>query len=87
VAVNAAISRKQGRWWSCQLCLIISLGLASLKGWRGRGEFARDEAHINCIEGFWGYAKSRMAKFRSMSIRIFYLHLKECEFRFNHRHE
>jgi len=53
----------------------------------GRGEFARGEAHINGIEGFWGYAKSRLAKFRGMSKRTFYLHLKECEFRFNHRRE
>jgi len=53
----------------------------------GRGEFARGEAHINGIEGFWGYAKTRLAKFRGMSKRTFYLHLKECEFRFNHRHE
>jgi len=51
------------------------------------GEFARGEAHINGIEGFWGYAKSRLAKFRGMRQRTFYLHLKECEFRFNHRHE
>jgi len=53
----------------------------------GRGEFARGEAHINGIEGFWGYAKTRLAKFRGMSKHTFYLHLKECEFRFNHRRE
>jgi len=53
----------------------------------GRGEFARGEAHINGIEGFWGYAKSRLAKFRGMNKHTFYLHLKECEFRFNHRHD
>ena len=53
----------------------------------GRGEWARDQAHINGIEGFWGYAKSRLSKFRGMSKRTFYLHLKECEFRFNHRHD
>jgi len=51
------------------------------------GERARDEAHINGIEGFWGYAKSRLAKFHGMNRHTFYLHLKECEFRFNHRHE
>jgi len=53
----------------------------------GRGEFARGEAHINGIEGFWGYSKSRLTKFRGMSKHTFYLHLKECEFRFNHRHD
>lgn len=29
----------------------------------------RGEAHINGIEGFWGYAKSRLAKFRGMRKR------------------
>jgi len=53
----------------------------------GRAEWARGEAHINGIEGFWGYAKSRPSKFRGMSKRTFYLHLKESGFRFNHRHD
>ena len=52
-----------------------------------RDEFARGTAHINGIEGFWGMAKTRLAKFRGMSRSTFYLHLKECEFRFNHRNE
>jgi transposase-like protein len=50
-------------------------------------EFARGAAHINGIEGFWGMAKTRLVKFRGMSRSTFYLHLKECEFRFNHRDE
>ena len=54
---------------------------------RKRQTRARDEAHINGIEGFWDYAKSRLSKFRGMNKRTFYLHLKECEFRFNHRHD
>ncbi len=41
--------------------------------------------HINGIEGFWGYAKTRLSRFRGMNPNTFYLHLKECEFRFNHR--
>lgn len=45
-----------------------------------RGEFVRGVNHINGIEGFWGFAKMRMVKFRSMSRSTFYLHLKECEF-------
>ncbi len=43
--------------------------------------------HINGIEGFWGYAKTRLARFRGMHPSTFYLHLKECEFRFNHRRQ
>jgi len=51
-----------------------------------RNEFGRGAVHINGIEGFWGFAKSRLAQFRGMNKKTFYLHLKECEFRFNHRH-
>ena len=50
-------------------------------------EFARGSAHINGIEGFWGMAKTRLVKSRGMSRSTFYLHLKECESRFNHRAE
>ena len=51
----------------------------------GKNEFARGHNHINGIEGFWGVAKTRLAKFRGMSRQTFYLHLKECEFRYNYR--
>jgi transposase-like protein len=44
-------------------------------------------AHINGIEGFRGMAKTRLVKSRGMNRSTFYLHLKECEFRFNHRAE
>ncbi len=53
----------------------------------GQNEFARGRSHINGIENFWGLAKVRLAKYRGMHPSTFYLHLKECEFRFNHRHE
>lgn len=51
----------------------------------GKDEFVRGRAHVNGIEGFWGYAKTRLVRFRGINKRTFYLHLKECEFRFNHR--
>ena len=51
----------------------------------GRNEFAKGKTHINGIEGFWGFAKARLARFRGMRKATFYLHLKECEFRFNSR--
>tara|TARA_B000000460_G_scaffold226175_1_gene180919 strand:- start:37 stop:717 length:681 start_codon:yes stop_codon:yes gene_type:complete len=53
----------------------------------GNNEFANSKSHINGIENFWGIAKMRLAKFRGLSKFTFYLHLKECEFRFNHRGE
>ena len=39
--------------------------------------------HINGIENFWGFSKQRLAKFHGLSRQTFYLHLKECEFRYN----
>jgi len=51
------------------------------------GQFAIGTNHINGIEGFWGFAKVRLTKFRGLSKNSFYFHLKECEFRFNYRNE
>ncbi len=53
----------------------------------GDNEFADGRKHINGIENFWGLAKTRLSKFRGIHKETFYLHLKECEFRFNYRHE
>ena len=43
--------------------------------------------HINGIESFWSWAKHRLARFHGIPKHTFYLHLKESEFRFNHRHQ
>jgi transposase-like protein len=53
----------------------------------GENEFANLHSHINGIESFCGYAKTRLVRFRGMQKHTFYFHLKECEFRFNHRNE
>ena len=50
-----------------------------------KNEFAKGRNHINGIEGFWVHAKTRLFRFRGMAPSTFNLHLKECEFRFNHR--
>ena len=50
-------------------------------------EFVKGNSHINGIESFWGYAKGRMAKFKGVHWHTFYLHLKETEYRFNHRRD
>jgi transposase-like protein len=53
----------------------------------GSNEFAKGTNHVDGIESFWSYAKRRLAKFNGVAKRTFALHLKECEFRFNHRHD
>ena len=42
---------------------------------------------MNGIENFWGVVKARLYKFKGRNKETFYLHLKECEFRFNNRHK
>ncbi len=53
----------------------------------GKNEFARGNSHINGIESFWRYAKTRLVKFKGMNKNMFKYHLKECEFRFNNREQ
>ena len=50
-------------------------------------EFTRGKNHVNGIESFWGYTKTRMTKLRGIRKNKFLLHLKESEFRWNHRKE
>ena len=50
-----------------------------------KDEFVRGKSHVNGIESFWSFAKRRMAKFNGLAGDKFNLHLKESEFRWNHR--
>jgi transposase len=51
----------------------------------GVNEFATGHKHINGIENFWGLCKVRLSKYRGIHKHKFYLHIKECEFRYNNR--
>ncbi len=51
----------------------------------GENEFATKTCLINGIESFWGYAKTRLMRFRGLAKHTFYLRLKQREFRFNLR--
>jgi transposase len=46
------------------------------------GKLASDD-----ISGFWGLTRSRLMKFRGLNRNTLYLHIKECEFRYNYRNE
>lgn len=50
-----------------------------------KNEFSRGKNHVNGIESFWSYAKNRLNKFNGLKSDKFILHLKETEYRFNHR--
>jgi len=51
-----------------------------------KDELVRGKSHVNGIESFWSFAKRRLAQFNGLREEMFYLHLKESEFRFNNRH-
>src|SRR4028119_671854 len=53
----------------------------------GSNEFVVGAHHINGIESFWSFAKRRLQKFNGVPPHTFYLHLKECEWRFNNRND
>jgi transposase len=66
------------------------LVLDGFKHYRVRHEkafVARNRNHINGIENFWGYAKTKMKRYYGIDRKHFYLYLKEMEFRFNHRQQ
>jgi len=50
-------------------------------------QFARGKNHVNGIESFWSFTKLRLAKLRGIRAEYFFLHLKESEWRWNHRHD
>lgn len=45
----------------------------------------RKGQHANTIESFWSFASRRLAQFNGIHHTVIRLHLKECEFRWNHR--
>ena len=72
--------------WSAYDGLILN-GYDHYRVCHRQNEFARGKSHVNGIESFWSFAKRRLAKFNGLAGKYFVLHLKECEFRFNHRCE
>ncbi len=51
------------------------------------GEDKGRAVDVKSCDLFWGYAKSRLLKFNGISKSTLYFHIKECEFRYNHRGE
>ena len=51
----------------------------------GKNGHANGDKDLSGIRTFRSYARRRLAKFRGVPGSTFYLHLKECEFRFNCR--
>lgn len=71
--------------WKAYDGLILN-GYDHYRIFHSENEFARGKNHVNGIESFWSFAKRRLSKFNGLKDHTFFLHIKECEFRFNHRH-
>jgi len=68
-------------------------GLIDIKNFKhyrvyhSKDEFVRGKSHINGIESFWSFCKRRMRKQNGVRKAKFLVHLKECEWRWNHRND
>lgn len=51
------------------------------------GNHGENGKQLDDVDGFWGLTKHRLAKFKGLNRNTAYLHLKECEFRYNYRSE
>lgn len=72
--------------WKSYDGLVLN-GYRHYRIYHSKDEFARGKNHINGIESFWSFTKRRLSKFNGIRKDKFILHLKESEFRWNHRQE
>ncbi len=72
--------------WMAYDGLVLN-GYEHYRVFHSENEFARGKSHVNGIENFWSFAKRRLAKFNGCASAAFVLHLKECEWRYNHRND
>ena len=70
--------------WKAYDGLILN-GYNHYRVYHSHNEFVRGKNHVNGIESFWSFCKRRLSKFNGLTPEKFLLHLKESEFRFNHR--
>jgi len=70
--------------WKSYDGLILN-GYKHKRVFHSKDEFVRGKSHVNGIESFWSYTKRRLAKFNGVKREYFLLHLKESEYRWNHR--
>ena len=69
--------------WKAYDSLVLN-GYKHHRVYHSHDEFVRGKNHVNGIESFWSFAKRRLSKFNGSS-KNFELHLKECQFRYNHK--
>lgn len=70
--------------WKSYDGLILD-GYKHKRVFHSKDEFVRGKSHVNGIESFWSFTKRRLNKFNGIKKKYFLLHLKESEYRWNHR--
>jgi len=53
----------------------------------GNNQFANVKTLLYGKESFRDVAKTRLSKYIRMNRKLYYFHIKECEFRFNNRNQ
>jgi hypothetical protein len=72
----------------CGICELISVENADNNQIQNEKEYlSSNESLIDGIESFLFFTRKRLMKFHGIPESTFYLHLKECEFRFNYRNK
>ena len=71
--------------WKAYYGLVLN-GYDHYRVFHSKDEFVRGKSHVNGIESFWSFTKRRLSQFNGLRDEMFYLHLKESEFRFSNRH-
>ena len=72
--------------WKSYDGLVLN-GYKHYRIYHSKNELARGKNHVNGIESFWGFTKTRMSQLRGIRKDKFMIHLKESEWRWNHRNE
>ena len=72
--------------WTSYDSLVLN-GYKHHRIYHSENEFARGKNHVNGIESFWSYTKRRLTKFNGIKKENFVLHLKESEYRWNHKRQ
>ncbi|MFH0726095.1 MAG: hypothetical protein V2B19_07045 [Pseudomonadota bacterium] len=88
----ACSKRKPGDDCQCQIdevlwCFSGLIALPKMKYVRlkpGEADNGRQRNGIDICSGFWGLTRSRLHRFRGLKKSTLLLHIKECEFRYNH---
>ena len=80
--IDKLVQKSKSNVYTDQWRSYDSLVLSGYKHYRinHSKEFVKNHHHINGIESFWSFTKRRLARFNGVK-KYFYLHLKECEWR------